>query len=271
MSRGPGTYATYGMSDSESRRVYVSIDRVGPRFQPENRTQARLPGPGHYGIAEAKLEAHHQRSKAASIRGMLDSQGRVATDEPVLGSNLAPGHYSKASIQTLIKPSVGLRGPYDVQSGKRFAKVKPWHSLGPGHYGQPSLDPMSTSRKTTTPALSKSARFGKTGDRLATLSLQHAPRPVNDPGPGHFYTTTASRPATAPEVSFNARHDRRTLFDDVVRQAQRQMTAPAQYNIRTAETTRTTVPGNMSSSVKRFKIPGQSHHYAVERLRSSSR
>eukprot|EP00730_Choanoeca_flexa_P016967 TRINITY_DN8107_c0_g1_i4.p1 TRINITY_DN8107_c0_g1~~TRINITY_DN8107_c0_g1_i4.p1 ORF type:complete len:402 (+),score=32.25 TRINITY_DN8107_c0_g1_i4:224-1429(+) len=280
ISLGPGTYNIKGISDPESTKVYMSISRSGPRMNPENRFVEGLPGPGYYGSPEGKLRNYQQAKKAASRKGMMEASGRQDTQLPVLSSNLPPGHYTDAEAQPLLKTDVGKRGQFDTHTGPRFKPHKPWHSLAPGQYGEPSLAPLSTTARAQPPGFAHGKRLARDGGRLEISSLVHAPRSPDDPGPGHFHTekqdlaTMARRPSTAPDVSFNARHDRRTLFDDVKRSAARTMTAPAQYNIKTSATLRrqpTTNKGQMASTVPRFTIRGQQHSYAVERLRSQSR
>ncbi len=69
----------------------------------------------------AGLEDKNKQS--ASTVGMLDAGSKLSSQ--ITGSNLAPGQYKcNGSIDSLLKKTTGIRGPYDLYTGDRYKVTK---------------------------------------------------------------------------------------------------------------------------------------------------
>ncbi|EDQ84144.1 uncharacterized protein MONBRDRAFT_13087, partial [Monosiga brevicollis MX1] len=71
--RGPGTYPLTGMETMHSRRVPMSLNRPGPRYQPENQFQSSVPGPVEYGDATTRMDEYSASLRHPGRRGLLDA------------------------------------------------------------------------------------------------------------------------------------------------------------------------------------------------------
>eukprot|EP00049_Salpingoeca_infusionum_P000002 m.36459 g.36459 ORF g.36459 m.36459 type:complete len:407 (-) comp10003_c0_seq3:456-1676(-) len=259
---GPGAYSYRGIGDDELSKIPVSLSRPGPRFKPENKTQASLPAPGSYSLPT-------QKKTSPSRYGILDSATKRITFTPI-GVDVEPGHYSKAYERPAAPGSLTVRGPYDVTTGPRFKKTKSPTRLAPGQYGIPHDGTLSTHHHAHPQHFRKGPRFERVAsDRLSIFTLSQKKSSPDDPGPGHFNPTT--RPATG--GGFVTHSDRTTMFDTTIKAAQRSGTAPANYNIRPDLTLSKTARDVtcLKSTIGRFTQPGQSVPYMQERLSASYR
>eukprot|EP00043_Microstomoeca_roanoka_P016144 m.163988 g.163988 ORF g.163988 m.163988 type:complete len:437 (-) comp16397_c4_seq2:5028-6338(-) len=273
---GPGSYPIKSFGEDTYGKIPMSLNSTGPRLTAASKAYERLPDPTAYADARDKYETYAKGRASPSKRGIMEASGRNEIFSPKHGVDLAPGQYADAYPRSLLTPSVTERGPYDVYTAKRFAAPKRDYELVPGQYGVPDLGGLSSSPRPRTAEFSKIDRF----PRATGMRIDMRPG-IDSPGPGH-YTPALLLPTTPPhhqrrKDAFGATSDRKTVFDEAIRQGMRTPTDPAEYSPSIRGTTHVarkyhqTYASALKSSVPRFEFKGQTPAFAAERLTTSYR
>ncbi|BFZ00143.1 hypothetical protein BsWGS_03182 [Bradybaena similaris] len=194
---GPGSYEIKDfiqLGNAKPRSERGICDKLAPRF--DKMTHSFTPGPGAYGIGgipHQALEDHANRS--ASTRGMLDS-GNRSRDIFVQGSYLAPGTYKcKSFLDELLNKVTGLKGPYELFTGKRADPIKAGFlaapkrtKVGPGTYPFKSfVEELNTSRYNLRGRFRRQAQYPEVPtDRFSLFSGTAPCLDINMPGPADY-------------------------------------------------------------------------------------
>lgn len=201
---GPGCYDIKDgleLNEAIPRSKRGMLDALSPRF-PSSDTNA-IPGPGAYGVPDAKLE---EKKWSQGGKVQLFERSKQPRSLPEVGCEVPPGTYEyKNSTDELIKKKVSNRGPYDVFSSNRTDPVKTGHytkvmkwNLGPGQYNIPSLtDDLVDYSKEKHGKFGKIAQYPKiSGDRLSINYTSLQPKDPDFPGPGYHSPMELSKVKT---------------------------------------------------------------------------
>ncbi|EDQ86167.1 uncharacterized protein MONBRDRAFT_11238 [Monosiga brevicollis MX1] len=276
------------METMHSRRVPMSLNRPGPRYQPENQFQSSVPGPVEYGDATTRMDEYSASLRHPGRRGLLDAvRDEVHSAFPPPKPGPSPSQYQKVQVRP-VKPASKIganglhdlsrepRGPCNFTTGPRFPSSADRIGLAPGQYGIPEAN-LSTTHRVPVIEFSETARFPKKPtDYYGLHHLAHLPRPAEDPGPGHYTAPLVEpRPAThhGPSVTpFNDLPACLTCVHRALPCVQKDVTGPGmRAGTGALPMTGKQSTANLSSTLPRFQTAGQNDEYMLERLRCGSR